>query len=316
MEILAINLGLKEKRESGGKIRERRGAMKIEDVKNICVVGAGNMGHQISLLCAIHGFKTTCTDISEEILKRAEDFANTYLPGRVKKGRMTEEQARQARENISFTDDMIRAAGEADYVIEAVVEVLDVKRKVFGELDRVAPEHAILATNSSAIVSSLIADVTKRPSKVVNLHFFNPALVMKLVEVVQGPHVSDETAQISMDLCARLEKTPVLLKKEVEGFLLNRIFGAITREAFWLLEMGVASVEDIDKACVYGAGHPMGPFRLMDLTGIDLSYTMAMERFRDTGDMSAFPPPSLVERYVRGHYGEKTGQGWYDYSQK
>lgn len=290
--------------------------MRVEDVKSICVVGAGNMGHQISLLCAIHGYKTTCTDISEEILKKAEDFANTYLPGRVQKGRMTEEEAKRARENISFTPDLKEAAKDADYVIEAVVEVIDVKRKVFAELDKLAPDHAILATNSSAIVSSLIADATNRPSKVVNLHFFNPALVMKLVEVVQGPHVSDETAQISMDLCAKLEKIPVLVEKEVEGFLLNRILGAIAREAFWMLEMGVASAEDIDKACVYGAGHPMGPFRLMDLTGIDLSYTMAIERFKKTGDPASLPPPSLVEKYVKGHYGQKTGRGWYDYSEK
>lgn len=290
--------------------------MTIDEVRNICVVGAGNMGHQISLLCAIHGYKTTCTDISEEQLKKAEEFADTYLPGRVKKGRMTEEQARRARENISFTKDLKEAVKDADYVIEAVVEVLDIKRKVFAELDRLAPPHAVLATNSSAIVSSLIADATKRPSKVLNLHFFNPALVMKLVEVVQGPHVSDETAKVSVALCERLEKVPVLLKKEVEGFLLNRILGAISREAFWLLEMGVASYEDIDKACVYGAGHPMGPFRLMDLTGIDLSYTMAMERFRKTGDPKDLPPPSLVEKYIKGHYGQKSGKGWYDYSQK
>ena len=179
-----------------------------------------------------------------------------------------------------------------------------------------APPHAILATNSSAIVSSRIADVTSRPEKVVNLHFFNPALVMKLVEVVQGPHVSDETARISMNLCESLDKVPVHVKKEVEGFLLNRIFGAIIHEAEWLLEMGVASYEDIDKACVYGAGHPMGPFRLQDLTGIDLGYTMALEAFKTSGDRSLLPSPKLVEHYVKGEYGEKTGKGWYDYSEK
>jgi 3-hydroxybutyryl-CoA dehydrogenase len=229
---------------------------------------------------------------------------------------MTEEEARNARKNISFIPDLKEAIQNADYVIEAVVEVLDVKRKMFAELDRLAPPHAILATNSSAIVSSLIADVTKRPPKVVNLHFFNPALVMKLVEVVKGLHVSDETAQISMDLCRKLEKEPVLIKKEVEGFLLNRIFRVITREALWMLEMGIATAEDIDKACVFGAGHPMGPFRLMDLTGIDLNYIMSLERFRKTGDFADLPVPSVVEKYIQGHYGEKTGKGWYDYTKK
>jgi 3-hydroxybutyryl-CoA dehydrogenase len=290
--------------------------MTINDIKNICVVGAGNMGHQISLLCAIHGYKTSCTDVIPDILKKAEKFADTYLPGRVEKGKLTKEQAEAARKNISFTLDLKEAAKDADYVIEAVVEVLDVKRKIFADLDRLAPAHAILATNSSAIVSSLIADATQRPSKVVNLHFFNPALVMQLVEVVKGSHVSDETVQISMDLCTKLEKVPVLIKKEVEGFLLNRIFLAIYREALWMLEMGIATAEDIDKACVYGAGYPMGPFRLMDLTGIDLFYTMGIERFRKTGNPADLPVPSVVEKYVQGSYGEKAGKGWYDYSKK
>lgn len=290
--------------------------MTIDDVKNICVVGAGNMGHQIATLCAITGYKTTCTDVKPEILQKAEAFVDKYLPGRVAKGKLTEEQAKQARANLTFTSSLEDAAKDADYVIEAVIEVVDLKRRIFADLDRITPKHAILASNSSAIVSSRIADATSRPDKVVNLHFFNPALVMKLVEVVQGPHVSDETTKISMDLCLKLDKVPVHLKKEVNGFLLNRIFFAITKEAQWLLEMGVASYEDIDKACVYGAGHPMGPFRLQDLTGIDLAYIMGMENFRRTGDASELPPPSLCERYFRGEYGEKTGKGWYDYNKK
>lgn len=290
--------------------------MNIDDVKNVAVIGAGNMGHQISLQCAIKGFKTICTDISEEMLKKAEAFCDNYLPGRVQKGRLTEEQAKQARENISFTPNLEEAVKDADYVIEAVLEVLDLKRKIFADLDKMAPPHAILATNSSYIVSSRIVDVTNRPDKVCNMHFFNPALVMKLVEVVQGPHTSAETAEIAMGVCQKIEKVGVHLKKEVDGFLLNRIFRVINQEAMWILEMGVASVEDIDKACVYGAGHPMGPFRLNDLTGLDLSYIMGMEAFRETGDLARLPSPSLVEHYMKGEYGEKTGKGWYDYSQK
>ena len=290
--------------------------MDIKDVKNIAVIGAGNMGHQIAMSCALHGYKTVCSDINEDILKKAESFVDNYLPGRVKKGKLTEEQAKQARDNIRFTSSMEEAAKDADYVIEAVIEVLDLKRKIFADLDRIAPSHAILATNSSFIVSSKIADATGRPDKVCNLHFFNPALVMKLVEVVQGPHTSDETVEISMALCHNLEKVPVHLRKEVEGFLLNRIIRAINHEALWLLDMGVAEAEDIDKACMYGAGHPMGPFRLNDLTGIDLSYTMAMETFKKTGDPAHRPSPSIVERYRKGEYGEKTGKGFYDYTKK
>ena len=290
--------------------------MNIFDVKNICVVGAGNMGHQISTLCAIMGYSTTCTDINDAVLKKAEAFVDNYLPGRVAKSKMTADDAKASRDRIRFTSSLEDAVKDADYVIEAAIEVLDIKRKVFADLDNMAPAHAILATNSSAIVSSRIADATKRPEKVINLHFFNPALVMKLVEVVQGPHVSDETAKISLDFCERLEKVGVHVKKEVDGFLLNRIFRVINQEAKWLVEMGVASFEDVDKACVYGAGHPMGPFRLEDLTGIDLTYTMCMERFKVTGDPAHFPSPKTVEKFVKGEYGQKTGKGWYDYSKK
>jgi len=290
--------------------------MNIDDVKNICVVGAGNMGHQISLLCAIYGFKTICTDVSEDVLKKAKDFADNYLKGRVKKGKLTEEQARLAKENISFTSDLREAVKEADYVIEAVIETLEIKREIFMELDKFAPPHAILSTNSSRIVSSRIADVTKRPSKVLNLHFNNPALVMKLVEVVAGPHVSQETAQVSLELCEKLDKIAVLQKKEIEGFCLGKIVRAITDSALWAHEMGVASAEDIDKVCVHGLGHPMGPFRLMDLVGIDLEYRIGMEKFAQTGNPSDLPYPSVVEKFTKGHYGEKTGKGWYDYSKK
>lgn len=288
--------------------------MNVDDIKKIAVIGAGNMGHQISLLCAIHGYEVTCTDISEEMLKKAEDFCDSYLPGRVAKEKLTQEQADAARARISFTPSMEEAVKNADYVIEAVLEVLELKRKIFADLDKFAPKHAILASNSSAIVSSKFADVTSRPEKVVNLHFFNPALVMKLVEVVQGPHVSDETAQISMELCEKISKVPVHLKKEVDGFLLNRIFRAITKEAFWLYESGVADFEDIDKAQVFGAGHPMGAFRLMDLTGLDLSFTMGKEAFQETGDWEHMPAPELTKRVARGDYGMKTGKGWYDYT--
>ena len=290
--------------------------MNIDDVRRICVVGAGNMGHQISTLCAIKGYQTTCTDISEKMLKKADAFVDKYLSGRVQKGKLTQEQASAARDNIHFIPSLEKAVQEADYVIEAAVEVLDVKRKLFAELDRLAPAHAILATNSSYIVSSRVANVTQRPEKVINLHFFNPALVMKLVEVVQGPHVSDETGEISITLCEKLDKVAVHIKKEVDGFLLNRIFKVITKEAMWMLEMGVASAEDIDKACVFGAGHPMGPFTLMDLTGIDLYYTAQMENFRKTGDQAELPNPKVVEHYMRGEYGQKTGKGWYDYAKK
>lgn len=287
--------------------------MKIDDVKNVCVVGAGNMGHQISLHCALNGYKVVCTDVIPAVLEKAEKFVEGYLAGRVKKGKLTEDAAKKVRADISFTGDLKTAAGDADLVIEAVLEKIDLKRKIFADLDKIAPAHAILATNSSYIVSSEIISATNRPAKIANLHFFNPALVMKLVEVVQGPHVSDETAQILMDFCHKIGKEPIHVKKEVYGFVLNRIIAAIFREAEWMLEMGVASFEDIDKACVFGAGHPMGPFQLLDLTGVDLAFDVDMGKFKETGNFANLPVPTIVKLYTEGKYGQKTGEGFYSY---
>lgn len=271
------------------------------------------MGHQISIGAAIAGFQVTCTDISDEMLHKAQNFARTYLPERVAKGKLNQELADQALANLNFTQNLEEAAGNADFVIEAAVEKLDVKRKLFADLDRIAPSHAILATNSSFIVSSKVADATTRPEKVCNMHFFNPALVMKLVEVVQGPHTSQETAQVTMDLCERLGKVGVWLKKEIYGFLVNRILAALNHEALFLADMGIASPQEIDLAVVNALGHPMGPFRLMDLTGIDLSYYISMERYQETREPKDKPSPLVVEKFVKKEWGRKTKQGFYTY---
>jgi 3-hydroxybutyryl-CoA dehydrogenase len=145
------------------------------------------------------------------------------------------------------------------------------------------------------------------------MHFFNPALVNKLVEVVKGPHTSAETADTVMEVCRKMGKTPVLLQKEIYGFLVNRVVSAIKNEAIYLLDMGIASHEDIDTAVVHALGHPMGPFRLMDLTGIDLTYHIGMERYQETGDPRYKPSPIIVEKYLKKEWGRKTGKGWYDY---
>lgn len=287
--------------------------MKVEDIKQICVVGAGNMGHQISLLCALSGFKVTCTDISAEQLDKAQAFVKSYLPSRVKKKRLTEEQVEQAQANLTFTTSLAEAAKDADFVIEAATEKIELKTNLFKQLDELTPPHAILATNSSFIVSSLVADATGKPDKVCNMHFFNPALVMKCVEVVKGPHTSEETAELTMELSIKLNKVPVKLNKEVYGFLVNRILAALNREALFLYDIGVASAEDIDSAVVNALGHPMGPFRLMDLTGIDLNYHVAMERYQETFDPAEKPSPTVAAKYAKGEWGEKTGKGFYEY---
>jgi 3-hydroxybutyryl-CoA dehydrogenase len=287
--------------------------MKVEDIHNIAVIGAGNMGHQVAALCAIKGFKTICMNRGKERLEKAGEFFDSYVSGRVAKQKMTETAMHRAKGNITFTPDLKEAVRDADFVIEAIVDRLDVKREVFAEIDTLAPPHAILATNSSYIVSSKIADATKRPDKVCNMHFFNPALVMQLVEVVKGPHVSDETARITFELSEKLGKQPVMLNKEVEGFLTNRIIRAIRLEAYWLLDMGVADVADIDKAVELTTGSKLGPFKRNDLTGLDLSLINAMEKFQETGDPRDQPSPSLVKKVAEGKFGKKTGEGWYKY---
>ncbi len=288
--------------------------MKVADVKKVCVVGAGNMGHQISTLAAMHGCRVSCVDSSSEQLKKAESFADSYLPGRVAKGKLTEDEAMAIRSNLTFTSSLEEGAAEADFAIEAVTELLDLKKEIFHKLDQIMPAHGVLATNSSFFVSSHLAGSTSRPDKVCNMHFFNPALVMKCVEVVKGPHTSDETAELTMEFARRLGKVPVLLKKEVYGFLVNRILAAINNEALFLLDTGVASEKDIDSAVTNALGHPLGPFSLMDLTGIDLSYHICMERYKETGDATEKPSPTIVEKYVKGQWGKKTGVGFYRYS--
>jgi 3-hydroxyacyl-CoA dehydrogenase len=285
----------------------------ITDIKKICIVGAGSMGHQLSLSAALAGYQVVCTDISMESLNKAEEFARNYLAERVTKGKISLEKADDALGNLSFTSSLEEAAAGADFVIEAAVEKISVKRQLFADLDRIAPPHAILATNSSFIVSSKIADATNRPDKVCNMHFFNPVLVMKLVEIVQGPHTSQETAQTAMALCESMGKIGVLLEKEIYGFIVNRILNAINHEALFLVDTGVATPEKVDLAVVNALGHPMGPFRLLDLTGIDLDYYAGMEHYQETNDSWYKPSPTLVAKYAKGEYGKKVKRGFYSY---
>jgi len=286
------------------------------EIKTICVVGAGLMGHQIALQAAVSGFKVFCVDTSEAALKKAQDFALDWLGKNQAKGKMSADEVEAIKKRLSFSADLEAAAANADLVIEAIIEILSIKRELFAKLDKICPPHTIFATNSSYIVSSKIADATKRSDKFLNMHFFNPALVMKLVEVVQGPHVSDETVETVMEVSRKLGKIPTRVNKEIYGFVANRVFSAVTQEACYMLDQGVASVEDIDNAVRFGLGHPMGPFALLDLVGIDLEYDVRMGRYQETGLAQDRPSPALVERYAAGNFGRKSGNGFYDYKGK
>jgi 3-hydroxybutyryl-CoA dehydrogenase len=287
----------------------------IGEVRNIVVVGAGAMGSQIGMLCALAGFAATVTDIDQRALDRSKDQLRQRMTRDVEKGRRSADDVDAALERLTFSTDLTAAASTADFVIEAAVEKLDVKRRLFADLDRTAPPHAILATNSSGIVSSRIADATGRPDRVCNLHFFNPALVMTCVEVVRGPGTSDETVDTAVALAQRLGKAPVVLNREIPGFIANRILGAVRDEAIFLLESGIATAADIDTACRTALGYPMGPFELMDLTGIDIGYLTKKDRFAASGDPKDQPSKSVSALVERGELGRKSGRGWYDYDE-
>jgi 3-hydroxybutyryl-CoA dehydrogenase len=274
------------------------------------------MGSQIGMVCALAGYDVAIQDVDEDALKKAQEQLKDRMSRNVEKGRTEQEKVDSAFDRMTFTSDLQGAAAEADYVIEAATERLDVKREIFTKLDERAPEHTILATNSSTIVSSRIADATKRPDRVCNMHFFNPALVMKCVEVVRNPETSDATVETAVALTHRIGKSPVVLEREVSGFVANRILGALMDEAVDLYEAGVSSFEDIDTACKTALGHPMGPFELMDFTGIDVNYHVRMDRYEETGDESMKPKKSVAEKYEKGELGRKTGKGWYEYDEQ
>ncbi len=284
-----------------------------EDIQKLCVTGAGQMGAQIAIQAALHGLEVTLHDINGDQLEKALGNRK-HLERRVEKGKMPAELVDVTFSRLGTTTSLEEACAEADFVIEAVVEVLDVKLDVFRQLDKFCPEHTILATNSSYLGNSQMGNATQRPDRVVNMHFFYPPLVMKLVEVVKGEHTSDETVEAAAALARRIGKEPVTLHKELPGFLVNRILRAITNEAYFLLENGVASFADIDRACELGLNHPMGPFKLGDFSGLDIGYEARLENHRKSGDPADQPPASLERRVQRGDLGRKSGRGFYDYS--
>lgn len=283
------------------------------DVSRVTVIGAGTMGAQIAMQAALSGFSTDLIDISQEQLNQATSTLTQRLDRDVQKGRRTQDQVDAAWGRLQFSTDRDTAAKGSDYVIEAAIEDLELKKKLFAELDELCPPHTILATNSSNIVSSQIAEATQRPEKICNMHFFNPALIMKCVEVAPNPATSQETVETTMALAVALGKTPVQLHQEIPGFVANRLLNAIRKEALDLYSQGIVSFEDIDTTARTALGHPMGPFELMDLVGIDVAYLIRLAEYEQTGDPDSLPHPELKELYEAGRYGRKTGRGWYTY---
>lgn len=286
------------------------------EIKKVAVVGSGQMGNQIAIQVAINGYDVVCYDLSAEMLKKASDFSQNWFKKRVEKGKMTAEEAEEIQKRLKFTEDINEAGKDADIVMEAVSDVVAIKKAALSQIDAITPDHCIYASNSSYIVSSRFCDAVKDPSKVLNVHFFNPALVMKTVEVVKGPHTSKETYETAFEFVKSIKKNPCRVEKEIYGFVVNRIFSALTREACYLVDMGIAKPEDIDNAVKGALGHPMGPLETLDMTGIDLEYSVYMEKFRTSGKKEDLPAACLATMYGKGEYGRKNGKGFYDYSDK
>ena len=284
----------------------------MHELKRVLVVGAGTMGSQIALQTALSGrYEVTLVDSAPGQLDRARAQNRRLLDRSVEKGRLSEAAADEAHARIHDSADLASVAGSADLVIEAVIEDFDAKKSVFDALGRHANKDAVLASNSSTIAISRLAGITGRPEQCCNMHFFHPVTVMQLCEVVKGPKTSDATVETAMDFVRSIDRTPVLLQKEIWGFIVNRILFAASEEAMRLLEGGYASAEDIDTAVQKGLNWPMGPFHLLDFSGLDIFYGAMKDRHRQGEGSDA---PELLRNLVEaGHLGRKSGKGFFEY---
>jgi 3-hydroxybutyryl-CoA dehydrogenase len=282
-------------------------------IKKVFVVGAGLMGGGISQVTAAAGYKVTMRDIASEPLEKSMKEIERSLGKFVSKEKLTDDEAKKALASIDTTTEMSGAA-DADLVIEAVFENMDLKQDIFKELDEVCKPDCILASNTSAISITSIASVTKRPEKVVGMHFFSPVPMMQLCELIRGLLTSDETLAAAQEFAQSIGKQTVVVKKDVAGFIANRVGLAMTAVAISLVEREVATPQDIDKAMKLGYGHRMGPLETADLTGIDILRNAMNAVYNETQD-ERYQAPELMQRMVgAGVLGRKTGKGFYDYS--
>ena len=278
----------------------------------LAVVGAGLMGAGIAQVAATAGQEVVLRDVTNEALERGLDGIKRSLDRFVAKDRLTASDADEALGRITTTTDL-EAAADADVVVEAVFEQLEVKHEVFRALDRICRDGAVLASNTSAIPITSIAAITGRPESVVGTHFFSPVPMMGLCELIRGLKTSDETLAAARSFAESLGKTCVVVNRDVAGFVTTRLICALAMEAISLVESGVASAEDIDTACRLGFGHPMGPLATTDMTGVDILRHATMNIYEETADEKFFPPEILTRMVAAGDLGRKSGRGFYSY---
>ena len=283
------------------------------EIKVIGVLGAGVMGNGIAQVAAQAGCQVILRDIEDRFVEKGLKAIEKFLTKGIEKGKVTEEEKRGTLARIKGTTRM-EDLKDVDFVIEAIFEDLNLKKDVFKKLNELTRPDVILTTNTSSMSVTEIAMSTRRPEKVAGMHFFNPAPIMKLVEVIRGSYTNDETTHTVMELARKMGKEPVEVKKDTPGFIVNRLMIPHMIEAIKMAEEGVASIEDIDKAVKLGLNYPMGPFELMDLTGIDIALHVTEYLYRELNKESKWSAPTLLRSMVRaGKLGKKTGMGWYRY---
>ncbi len=284
----------------------------MAEIRTVGVVGAGTMGSGIAHVAAQSGYAVVIVEAQQSQAERARRYIEEINRRNIEKGRLSEAQAAEMTARMRFEQDL-SALAEADICIEAIYEDLEAKKDVFRKLDEIARPGVIIATNTSSMSITEIGRATTRPERTVGLHFFNPAQVMKLVEVVRGYYTSGETMQEAQVFAESLGKTAIAVQKDQPGFVVNRILMPLLSEACKVVEEGVATVEDVDTAVKLGLNHPMGPFTLLDFTGVDVCYAVMDYFYREFGD-PAYKPPLLLHQLVRaGRMGKKSGAGFYDY---
>jgi len=290
----------------------------MADIKKVGILGAGMMGADISLACAMAGYEVLMKEVNMELAQAGYNNIKSNLDKWSSKGKIEidDEGKKKAIESIKPTDSF-EGFEHVDIVIEAIFEDYKVKTDNFKELEKICKPSCIMASNTSSISITRLGACFKAPERkaqFVGMHFFSPAVIMKLVEVIKGEETSQETADVACDFCRSIEKEPVKVVDCV-GFIVNRILYALDNEAIRLYEEGIASPEDIDKACQLGLGHPIGPFTLMDLTSNELNLKVGEILYEAYGDRF-HPRPALVKKVDAGHFGRKTGRGWFDYQKK
>lgn len=282
------------------------------EIKKIGVIGAGAMGNGIAQMAAQVGYEVILRDIKEEFVERGMKNIDRFLSRSVEKGKLEAAEKDAILGRIKGTTEMADLK-DVDFVIEAVIENLDLKKSVFKELDALCAPHVILASNTSSMSLTEIAAATKRPEKVCGMHFFNPVPIMKLVEIIRGYLTNDDTVNITTELAKRMGKITVEVKKDSPGFVVNRIMLPHMVEAIKIVEEGIASIEDVDIAVKAGLNYPMGPFELMDMTGIDICYFVNEYLYNELNKESKWVSPNLLKTMIRANkLGKKTGGGWYD----